>query len=495
MLKFKDYINEGGNMTIGGVSAAPIPVTDKTRGEIQSDVHDALNQLHGLFGQQHGGHLFGKDAKALSTGSAYAGSTKQFMDKTIPHSSFVKYKPSVGDIDVQIPMEHKEKLVSTLQPGTQLGNYTVTGSKKHGNEVSTVLQHKSGSHNAQVDFEGVEYKNDEPTEGEQFLHSSHWDDTALGIKGVHHKDLINAVAGKTRKFSITHGLRPRDNDMVPGIKHPKDISRALFGENAQHDNIRSFVGVTDLIKTHIPASEHQAIYDKFKSSAMAKAKRLDSTNALNHLRTALNVKDDVNEAAAEPEHHVSVVPLTGFSPISHMGHAMDLGKKLRGLPGPKHVGISSKADVFSPEERKAILSRQWATEKKDEEPIQHHIAKSAGEVIAKAHDSLPKKGRRVLHLLVGSDRVDFAQKLKTSLLAGKIKEMQGKSFDRIEIHTPTDEKRTHGMSGTAMRTAARDEDLPTFRKHLGPAFPKQEATAIMQRMKKAIDSGTLKVKR
>lgn len=494
MLKFKDYITEGGNMTIGGVTAAPIPVTDKTREEIQNDVHAALNDLHDKFLEQHGAHLFGKDAQALSTGSAYAGSTKQFMDKNIPHSNFVKYKPSVGDIDVQVPMEHKDKLVSTLTPGTTLGNYTVSGNKKHGNEVSTILQHNSGSHNAQVDFEGVEYQNNEPTEAEQFLHSSHWDDTALGIKGVHHKLLLNAVAGDKRKFSITHGLRPRDNDMVPGIKHPKDVSRALFGENAQHDNIQSFVGITDLIKTHLPASEHQAIYDKFKKSAAVMAKRLDSTAALAHIKKALNVSDDMNEAAPVGEHHTTVVPLAGFSPISHMGHAMDLGSKLRSLPGTKHVGISEKAGLFSPEERKAILSRQWATEK-NEEPIQHHVVASAGETIARAHASLPKKGRRVLHLLVGSDRVDFAQKLKTSILAGKIKEMQGKTFDRIEIHTPDDQNRTHGMSGTAMRTAARDEDLPTFRKHLGPTFAKQEATAIMQRMKKAIDTGVLKVKR
>ena len=494
MLKFKDYITEGGNMTIGGVTAAPIPVTDKTREEIQGDVRAALANLHGVFNQQHGGHLFGKDMQALSTGSAFVGSTRQFMDANIPHNEFVKYKPQVGDIDAQIPMEHKDKLAATLVPGLRLGNYTSTGAKKHGNEVSTILQHNSGSHNAQVDFEGVEYQNNEPTEAEQFLHSSHWDDTALGIKGVHHKVLLNAIAGDNKKFSITHGLRPRVDDGMPGIKHPKDISRNLFGENAEHDKIHSFVGLTDLIKSNIPPSEHQKIYNKFKDSVGAMAKRLDSTAALAHIKKALNVSDDMNEAASAEEHHTTVVPLAGFSPISHMGHAMDLGSKLRSLPGTKHVGISEKAGLFSPEERKAILSRQWTTTK-NEEPIQHHVVASAGETIARAHASLPKKGKRVLHLLVGSDRVDFAQKLKTSILAGKIKEMQGKTFDRIEIHTPDDQNRSHGMSGTAMRTAARDEDLPTFRKHLGTAFAKQEATAIMQRMKKAIDTGILKVKR
>jgi hypothetical protein len=57
-------------------------------------------------------------------------------------------------------------------------------------------------------------------------------------------------------------------------------------------------------------------------------------------------------------HHVSVVPLVGFSPLSHMGHAQDLGGTLSSLPGNKHVGISAKADVFTPEERKAVLNKQ-----------------------------------------------------------------------------------------------------------------------------------------
>ena len=51
-------------------------------------------------------------------------------------------------------------------------------------------------------------------------------------------------------------------------------------------------------------------------------------SSLAHMRQHLNVVDkDLNESEQET-HHTSVVPITGFVPISHMGHAKDLGGTL-----------------------------------------------------------------------------------------------------------------------------------------------------------------------
>jgi len=188
-------------------------------------------------------------------------------------------------------------------------------------------------------------------------------------------------------------------------------------------------------------------------------------------------------------HHVSVVPLVGFSPLSHMGHAQDLGGTLSSLPGSKHVGISAKTDVFSPEERQSVLKKQWGSDIKTE------ISNSGGATIANAFSAMPKVGKKVLHIVVGSDRRDFAEGLKKSLDAGKIKEMGDNKFDEIHIHTPENEDRSHGMSGTKMRQAAADNDIETFHKHLGPAFSREEAQSMMQKTKSAIDSGKLKIKR
>ena len=491
MLKFRQFLSEGGNIKVGDVQAAPFKVTEKTRESTASGIHNALNDLHASFHKEHGQHLFGEKKQGLSSGSIFAGSTKQLMDtKGIPSKEFVQHKPMVGDVDVQIDKEHKEKLSNHLKSGMKLGEYTVAGTKKHGNEVSAVLQHPAG-HNIQIDFEGVQYKNGEPTKSEQFLHSSNWEDTKAGIKGSHHKILINAAGGDTHKFSITHGLKSRaDTTKDVGITEPEGISKGLFGDKADHSKIHSFQGVAGLIKKHIPAEQHQAIYDKFKSGV----ERLKGTNndaALKHLRDTLGVKDTVSEAAkADDTHHTTIIPLTGFAPFSHMGHALDLGSKLKSLPGTHHVGISSKAAEFTPEERTNITSRQW-----NDPDAKFHVVKSPGETVSRAYNSLPSGGKKVLHILVGKDREEFAKGLKDSIESGKIPELGGNKFHEVHIHTPEDEERSHGMSGTNMRIAARDGNIDEFHRHLGPMFSRKEATSLMNRVKKGIDTGTIKVKR
>jgi hypothetical protein len=193
---------------------------------------------------------------------------------------------------------------------------------------------------------------------------------------------------------------------------------------------------------------------------------------------------------SQVEHHASVIPLTGFSPISHMGHAKDLGGAMAKLPGKKHLGVSAKSDVFDPSERASILHRQW-----NQKDLHTHVVKSAGETVANAFHSLPKNGKKHLHLLVGSDRKEFAEGLKKSLEAGKIKEMGEHKWDHIHIHYPEDGDRSHGMSGTKMRTAVANNDINEFHRHLGDSFSRDEAEKLHGRIKDAIDSGKLKVKR
>lgn len=190
------------------------------------------------------------------------------------------------------------------------------------------------------------------------------------------------------------------------------------------------------------------------------------------------------------EHHASVIPLMGLSPISHMGHALDLGDALSKLPGARHVGISTKADVYTPGERSEILNRQW-----QQPNLSIHPVKSGGDTIARAYSALPPTGKKHLHILVGADRVEFANGLKKSLEDGKIKEMGDSRWDSITVHTPEDLAREHGMSGTKMRTAVANNDFETFHRHLGPMFSVEEAREHFNKIKTALDSGQIKVKR
>jgi hypothetical protein len=289
-------MNEGGNVKVGEHSAEPIHVTELNRDRVQSDIHHTLDALHDSFHREHGIELFGKNKRALHSGAAYSGSTRSLMNKEIPHEEFVKNKPSVGDIDVQIPKEHADKLAEHLKAGKHFGNYHVIGVKKHGLETSALMKHHSGKIH-QFDFEHVKYHQDEPTQAEQFAHGSAWEDIKAGVKGMHHKTLLNAIGGDKFKFSITHGLKSREDESDPGESDPHRISRKLFGFKADHEKIHSFIGLADLIKHHVPKEQHLAIYNKFKEATDSK-KKIDSSKALKYLHNHLDIKDNVNESGA-----------------------------------------------------------------------------------------------------------------------------------------------------------------------------------------------------
>lgn len=547
MLGFKKFIAEGGNITFGkkgdpnAPTAAPFPVTARTRAKVRDELHGALSSIHDSFHKETGDHLFGKDKDRLHDATAFSGSSHDLMGHHISHEEFAKHKPSVGDVDVQVTKEHKDKLATHLQPGDKHGNFTVVGVKKHGAETSVGLRHNDTGHVHQIDFEGVSHPG---SESDRFLHSSNWSDTKAGIKGAHHKILINAVGGEKHKFSITHGLRSRTDESDPGTAHPTHVSQKLFGDKADHDNIHSFQGVTQLIKKHVPKEQHQAIYDKFKSGVSSK-KDMDHGPALEHLRKHLGVEDKldenfidgkgpgkpgdaarhglkgksaaelksirssdtasprkkqlahwmlnmhhnkgVNEEAADSKEQHAHVAFMGASPHTHMGHHIDV---VGGMgEGKKFVGLSGKSDVFSDKEREDIANKQ------SDGAAEFKVEKSAGQTVGRAFKSMQGSGKKILHLHFGHDRKEMAERLKNSIEAGKIPELEGEKPHAVHIHYPKDQDRSHGMSGTKMRTAADSGDLETYKKHLGPNFSDKEAKSLMDRTRVGLLAGKIKVKR
>ena len=600
MLGFKSFIAEGGNITFGkkgdvnAPQAAPFPVTSQTRGHIRNEIHSALGSIHDTFHKATGEHLFGKDKQRLHDATAFSGSSHDLMGHHVSHEEFAKHKPSVGDVDVQVSKEHKDALAQHLQPGHKHGNFTVVGVKKHGDETSVGLKHNDTGHIHQVDFEGVKHPG---SESDRFLHSSNWEDTKAGIKGAHHKILINAVGGEKHKFSISHGLRSRTDESDPGATHPREVAHTLFGPKADESKIHSFQGVTHLIKKHVPAEQHQAIYDKFKSSLAGK-KDMNHGPALAHMRQHLGVHDsELSEGLRDPkdnpcwkgykpvgtkqkggktvpncvpveeglvqkvkgairrekakdlplvqtrrdyamnkageayekgqprkgnqysawaerdrkkqgapttnpnggyrtktsdymneesEQHAHVA-FMGASPHTHMGHHIDV---VGGMGhGKKFVGLSGKSDVFSDKEREDIANKQSGGD------AHFKVEKSAGQTVGRAFNSMTGSGKKHLHLHFGHDRKEMAERLKSSIEAGKIPELEGHKPDAVHIHYPKDEDRSHGMSGTKMRTAAETNDVDTYKKHLGSNFSDKEAKSIMDRTRVGLMAGKIKVKR
>ena len=309
MKSFKEFILEGGNIVVThpetGESIGSDSIDSNDRGSVSKDIHNSLSELDKSFHKKHGTSLFGN---SLKNGTAYAGSTKHFMDKGISDAEFKKHKPSVGDIDTQIPEEHKDKLEEHLQPGSKYGNFTVVGNKKHGSQISAVMKHEPTGKHHQVDFEPTEYdsKTKEPNKFAQFSHSSDWGDVKNGVKGAFHKILLSSTTAagnrpgivenkkgvrnvddiETHAFSVDKGLRERHKQIDSTISGqpvykelaPKEsnydtdlnsIHKKMFGKHATQEDINrigNFTGLAKHIKEHIPEEHHEKIVNKFMNS-------------------------------------------------------------------------------------------------------------------------------------------------------------------------------------------------------------------------------------
>lgn len=136
----------------------------------------------------------------------FNGSTSYVMNQDIPDEVILKYKSTVGDIDVMVPVETKESLWYYLDSieGQYLGEVQYVGCNKHtiasiGNQINSVFVFDFDGVKLpiQIDFEFVDFIDSYPSEWASFSHSSSLIDamTASGIKAVHHKFLIRSLVG------------------------------------------------------------------------------------------------------------------------------------------------------------------------------------------------------------------------------------------------------------------------------------------------------------
>lgn len=192
----------------------------------------------------------------------------------------------------------------------------------------------------QVDFEGVEYDKGKPDEFAKFGHSSSWEDVKAGVKGVFHKYLLRSLAGgasqrddvvlltpaspltppekikikkitspiKLLSFSVDRGLRTNAKqqflpDGSPVLVNSKlafkeisttesdykrtrpEIYTLLFGKEPSSESdlqlLDSFVGILDLMKTHLSSSQIDSIFLDFLEDKLLgrQSQRLDANSA------------------------------------------------------------------------------------------------------------------------------------------------------------------------------------------------------------------------
>lgn len=217
MLSFKQFYKqenavlcEGGNVVVKDVRGKDIPaekidLSKFNRSKFTKDMLEAFSNLNDMFEKEYGFPIW-KNMKILKNGYAFNGSSETFFSREITDDEYVAIKPKVGDIDLTVPQEHKKQLWSLLNKliGKKLSSKVIFVGHNRPNyspnnhQINSILEYKDGNTtvHAQVDFELTPYTgHGDPAEFTKFAHSSSWADMKEGLKGVHHKYLLRALAG------------------------------------------------------------------------------------------------------------------------------------------------------------------------------------------------------------------------------------------------------------------------------------------------------------
>lgn len=222
VLDFKSFITEGGNLKVGDVSAEPMLLgTKHDRSQRQGDIHDFLHSLNNAHIAETGHHLFGPKGEAVNDRSAFAGSSKAFMDPSISDEEHNTYKKKVGDVDIMVPQQHSDTLASLLKPGEKYGNYSIVGTKRAGAQNLVLARHKDGQVQ-QFDMEPSQYEGNRPSEWNQFSHSSDWNDVKNGVKGAMHKLMLAAMTSANGKVGIVRTKKGDTEGFIPSHRFSVD---------------------------------------------------------------------------------------------------------------------------------------------------------------------------------------------------------------------------------------------------------------------------------
>ena len=252
--EFNQFILEGGNVQIGDKSADRINLKNINRDDIIPVIKNGLKAISDQFENKNGLPLW--DSEVFKSNKFLSGSAFHFFDVMIPSTEFVSKKPSVGDIDtmVDVALAPMVKEFLSANIGKSFDKLNYIGFKESAGQFITLWELSEFNINIQIDLELVDHDNGKPTDWAQFSHSSAWSDIVNGVKGVHHKYLMQSLSadvkepiiiltGKRRTpketdksklaFSVQKGLRIR---YVP---HLVDGKQQLIGGKLVFDELET----------------------------------------------------------------------------------------------------------------------------------------------------------------------------------------------------------------------------------------------------------------
>ncbi|MCK9273108.1 hypothetical protein M0P65_06185, partial [Candidatus Gracilibacteria bacterium] len=189
------------------------------RRQFISDIGKLLIKLNSLFNQQYKVFLW-SNLKSM-TGSIFSGSTKFFFDITISDEEFIKYKPTVGDLDIMVPKDLISNLfdfLTSYELSIITPNIRYIGQNRKScmyNQINSLFKYND-EYYFQIDFEAVNFVNGEPDDFAKFAHSANWNDIKSGYKGVLHKlllrNIVKAISIDENMIILTPGSSEIPND-------------------------------------------------------------------------------------------------------------------------------------------------------------------------------------------------------------------------------------------------------------------------------------------
>ena len=312
-LSFRQWnqLHEGGNVVIGDTAAERIDLKSIDRKKVIFEIGQALKAISDRYSNFYGLPLWGDDL--FKSKEFLSGSSLHLFNTTIPDETFVKHKPTVGDIDTQVDGNQKKQIedfLKKLPAGEKVGNTLYVGYKPSGDQFITLWTLPSLGISVQVDLELVDFENGKPTPWSSFSHGSPWADLSMGIKGVFQKYIFRSLQHRKAKDVLIRAKTARSKDkiirksdlafslkglrvrMIPvldvqgnqtfknGMPVYDEVDSAtanyitdldvLFtsffgvkGDKAEIDQMGSFVGLIGLMKKYMSPSDQKKVMDGF----------------------------------------------------------------------------------------------------------------------------------------------------------------------------------------------------------------------------------------
>ena len=144
----------------------------------------------------------------ISDSSLFSGTTKYLFDANIPDEEFIKYKPTVGDLDIMVERTKLPELfefLALIELYSITKNISYIGQNRkvcNNTQINALFKYQDNIY-FQIDFEGIDFENNRPNDFAYFSHSADWTDIKLGYKGVSHKLLLRNI---TKAISLNSNM-------------------------------------------------------------------------------------------------------------------------------------------------------------------------------------------------------------------------------------------------------------------------------------------------